>query len=88
LRRLVGKFDRTFKQTDRNCLYWVRRQEQTEGRIRTAGLSVGVELLLKSLQEIRHELDVLEEDPMAFSVTEFEVVKGNEVLTITERNSV
>jgi len=49
---------------------------------------VVVEHLLELLQEVRHELNVLEEDPVTFFVSELEFVQGNNILTITEGDGV
>lgn len=50
--------------------------------------SIVVKLLLKCLQEVRHELDVLQEHPMTVIVSLLKVVHGNDVLTVTERDGV
>jgi hypothetical protein len=50
--------------------------------------SVGVKYLLELLQEIRHELNVLEEDPVTFFVSELEFVQSDDILTVTESDSV
>ena len=62
-------------------------KEETEGRVR-ALLGIDVEFLLEILQEVWHQLDVLEEDPVTLIVAKFKALEGNLVLAITERDNV
>lgn len=84
---LVSKLDGSLKQVDGDILCWVRRQEKSEGLVRSFN-GEGIELLKHLIQEIRHEMDVLKHNPLAFFVSHFEEVHGDDVLTLTEGNLV
>lgn len=43
-----------------------------------------IEFLLEGLQEVGHELNVLQENPVTFLVSQLKLAKGNNVLTITK----
>jgi hypothetical protein len=66
--RLVGELDGSLKQVDGNTVTGVRRQEESEVLVRSFN-GKGVELLGDLVQESRHEMHVLQHDPLSFFVS-------------------
>jgi hypothetical protein len=85
--RLVGQLNGSLKKTNGDGLDGIRRKEESELLVRTLH-GVAVKDLFKSLQEVRHELNVLQEDPVTFFVSQLKLVEGNNILTITKGHRV
>lgn len=51
-------------------------------------ISLVVKYLLELLQEVRHKLNVLEEDPVTFFVSYCEFFQSDDILTVTKSDSV
>jgi len=69
-RRLVGELDGSLEQVDRNTVTGVRRQEESEVLVRSFN-GKDVKLLGDLIQESRHEMHVLQHDPLSFLVSHF-----------------
>jgi len=83
LRRLVGELNGSLKDTDGDVLAGVSGQVETE--VGMGALScIHIQFLLKILEEARHEMDVLEHNPVTLLVTNFKLVQGNNILTLTQ----
>lgn len=84
--RLVSELDRSLEQADRDLLGGIGSQEETELRIR-AFVGVDSESLLELKEEVGHQMHVLKHNPVTFLVGSVEVVVSNDVLSLTQGNS-
>jgi len=82
---LIGKLDRSFKETNWDGFTWIRGDEESETWVRSFG-GESIKLLLKIKQETWHEMNVLEHDPVTILMTNIKFVHGNDILSLTKGN--
>ena len=83
LRRLIGELNGSLKDTNGDFFAGIGGQVEAEVGMGALG-GVDIQLLLEVLKETGHQMDVLEHNPVAFLVTNFELVEGNNILTLTQ----
>mmetsp|Transcript_9979 Transcript_9979/g.26011 ORF Transcript_9979/g.26011 Transcript_9979/m.26011 type:complete len:497 (+) Transcript_9979:380-1870(+) len=85
LRRLVGQLDRSFQDTDRNTLARVSRQEHPEVWVAVLDRE-HVQLLLELDAPLRHQVDVLQHDPVPLPVSDVQLCHRDDILTLAHGN--